>query len=238
MASYDVVVLADSPVVYHRLNDTSGTNCKDSSGHGRDGTYQANPTLNQPGPVPTGKSVKFTAASSQYVAGAAATLLTNPNILTAEAWFNMSNGGAGPFAIMADIISNFGVEIRVESGKIVVLKAFTGPILTSAATYNDSNWHHVVYTKNLTVSKLYMDGQDVTPTVTDQTLVAGGGLRVGALTNAAEFYDGSIAEVAYYDGVLSPSQVTAHFNARNGSNRHKAFSIYPSLVPSLAPSIK
>src|SRR6202035_1756866 len=40
-AGYASTVLADSPLVYYRMNETSGTVAADSSGHGYTGTYGA-----------------------------------------------------------------------------------------------------------------------------------------------------------------------------------------------------
>ena len=47
---YDTEILADSPVGYWKLNETSGTTAYDSSGNGNNGTLHGGITLNQPGP--------------------------------------------------------------------------------------------------------------------------------------------------------------------------------------------
>lgn len=67
MASYDTEVAADSPAIYWKLQDTSGTTATDSSGNSRPGTYNGtastNYALNQSVSLlpadPTLKSVKF-----------------------------------------------------------------------------------------------------------------------------------------------------------------------------------
>ncbi len=59
--SYETEVVADSPEVYWRLDETSGTTANDSSGNGNDGTYTNSPVLNQPSLLASGdgKAVDF-----------------------------------------------------------------------------------------------------------------------------------------------------------------------------------
>ena len=65
--SYDSEVAADTPAIYWKLQETSGTAATDSSGNARTGTYNGTPAtnyaLNQSvsllGSDPTAKSVKF-----------------------------------------------------------------------------------------------------------------------------------------------------------------------------------
>lgn len=57
-SDYAAVVLADAPIAYYRLNETSGTTAADSSGYGRNGTYaSADMTLGVAGLL-TGSSDK------------------------------------------------------------------------------------------------------------------------------------------------------------------------------------
>ncbi len=84
--SYNAAVLADSPLAYWRLGETSGTTAADSSGNNRSGSYVASPSLNQPGALAgdTNRAVGFN-GSSQYVNVPYVAAL-NPAQLTVEAW--------------------------------------------------------------------------------------------------------------------------------------------------------
>jgi PKD repeat protein len=66
---YPSIVLVDNPVVYVRLDETTGTVANDTSLNNRDGTYSAGVTLNQGSLLAdgTGKSVLFSGASNSYV---------------------------------------------------------------------------------------------------------------------------------------------------------------------------
>src|SRR5262245_55709309 len=70
-ASYPATVLADGPVAYYRLEETSGTTgtpAADSSGNGRDGTYNfstgGSPHLGLPGI--TTNSIFYDAVGADY----------------------------------------------------------------------------------------------------------------------------------------------------------------------------
>src|SRR6185437_14186681 len=74
--SYSATVLADTPLVYCRMDDASGTVCTDSSGNNFGLAYNNSPTLGVAGLL-TGDSdtcVTFASASSRY---ANATSTTN-----------------------------------------------------------------------------------------------------------------------------------------------------------------
>src|SRR5215831_14920886 len=49
LSAYSSAVLADHPVAYYRLGETSGTTAVDSSGNGSNGTYVGGVALGQPG---------------------------------------------------------------------------------------------------------------------------------------------------------------------------------------------
>lgn len=50
-SAYANTVLADSPIAYWRLGETSGTTASDATGHGWNGTINPPVTLGQPGAI-------------------------------------------------------------------------------------------------------------------------------------------------------------------------------------------
>ena len=97
--TYDAAVTADSPVVWLKLADTSGSGtCADSSGNGWTGT-PSNVTLGVTGP--------FTASPSETAGsftgtGSDVTTTYNPvsnefAAFTVEAWVNLNNGNPGSY---------------------------------------------------------------------------------------------------------------------------------------------
>jgi hypothetical protein len=83
-------------------------------------------------------------------------------------------------------------------------------VVASTVTVTDTGWHHVAATKDGASVKLYLDGIDVTGTVTDQTMSDNTlPLAIGQSSSSA-FFNGTIDEVALYNMALTPSQVANH----------------------------
>jgi hypothetical protein len=66
--AYQNAVLTNTPYVYYRLGESSGTTASDSSGNNRPGTYVNSPTLATAGAGAGDTAATFASASSQYVA--------------------------------------------------------------------------------------------------------------------------------------------------------------------------
>ncbi|KKM17709.1 hypothetical protein LCGC14_1673060, partial [marine sediment metagenome] len=107
-------------------------------------------------------------------------------------------------------------ELRFSStNKLTLNRGNVAAIVSSTSTITDTDWHHVVATKTGATSLLYIDGVDVTDTVTDSTMVnTGTAFHIGRRVTASDsFFDGSLDEVAVYPSVLTPAQILAHYNA-------------------------
>jgi hypothetical protein len=75
-----------------------------------------------------------------------------------------------------------------------------------------AQWHYVVATKNGDSVHLYVDGNDVTGTVSKQTMVDNSQpLAVGQSTGTA-YLKGTVDELALYRAALTPSQIASHYN--------------------------
>jgi hypothetical protein len=69
-------------------------------------------------------------------------------------------------------------------------------------------------TKSGATSKLYIDGVDVTGTVTDQTLVDN---ATSLLLDGTPQYHGHLDEMAIYNTALSAATVQDHYRAGRGT---------------------
>lgn len=102
--------------------------------------------------------------------------------------------------------------------------------ISTPLTYNDGNWHHVLFVKNSTNLTLFVDGSQVaTNTNGGATQSAGSSYaRVGARANAAtpnSFYPGNVDELAFFNSDQSANISTIW----NGGT--------PNDISSLSPSI-
>jgi hypothetical protein len=216
--SYVSEILADSPVAYWRLGETSGTTAVDSSGSGHSGTYGGTLTLAQTGVLAgdADKSVLFGGGTVDL--GTAAYLDFSGNF-TWEGWIKTTSTAvsavfgaydpANPFA-------GWGIGVNIAAN---ALGCFLGPDVLGAwesGTLNvcDGNWHQNAVTINGTVGTLYCDG------AVDRTFTAkahsGSGVnkRIGAAGVDVSFpYSGLLDEVSVFSAALSTARILAHYNA-------------------------
>ncbi len=231
---YPAVVMADNPAAYWRHGESSGTNANDEVGTA-DGTYINAPTLGATGALSgdTDTAVTFN-GTDEYVTVPDSASLDLGDVLSIEAWFKRTSAadtaermviakGAGAYALTFNVSSDH---------KLAFANDNTAVIVRQTGTISDTNWHHVVVTKNGATVALYVDGADQTGTVTNSTL----GNTADALFIGREaafsgvFWDGGLDEVALYSTVLTAARVTAHYDAGVGAGGSLARTASDSLT--------
>lgn len=223
--SYSTEVLADSPLVYWKLDDTSGTTVVDSSGGSHNGVYVNTPTLNVAALINAGSAVTFASTSSQAIHEVGAIPTGSGSILTVEAWIKTSQSGSGNPDIFTCDNSLGGArnwQTRLStSGKaeVVWFSGGTGTTHTGSVTINDGVRHHVVFVRDGTKSHIYVDGvEDGTglsyssapPTADLDQLAAACRTSGGSDGN---FFNGTLDELALYKTALSSTRIAAHHTA-------------------------
>jgi hypothetical protein len=224
MASLSAEILADSPVGFWKLNETGGTTAADSSGNGRDGTYNS-VTLNQAGPtdLTDGALVAagFGGSSSVSIPDNAAFDITGD--FTVEALIYPTSFTGYPMIVTktADGL-NLPYEMRLENstGKTAAYAnntsnpAATGAIATNATTLN--GWQHVAIRKSGTTLANFLGGLLNGTTSNGIAGVANAHpLRIGQRGDGYGF-TGRIAYVAIYNTALSDSRIAARTAALSG----------------------
>jgi len=220
-------VLADSPVAYWRLGESSGTNAVDETGN-HDGTYVNSPTLSVSGALASdaNTAVGFDPAQSEHVT---AGLVTSTPV-TFECWFKPSvevlTSSAGVALFSAG--SSSGVDaiyLGVAAGSltnelITVLSNFSGTTdyvgWTSSTDTISAEWHHLAVVWDGSTYKIYLDGNEKTteqtgsPVLYDASNVWLAGRSYGG---GDKYLDGSLDEVAIYNTALSSTRIAAHYAA-------------------------
>jgi hypothetical protein len=229
--SYASIVFADSPLVYYRLGESSGTVAVNTMALSTDdGTYVNNPTLGVTGiPGSDGDTAVTLNGSTQYVTLASQTFAPLTPTYTIECWYkgtavgtNVSSGSVGPKAFVAASSDSgnkrfvLGIDadgkVRFYSG---ISYNMTGPSINAV---NDNEWHHIVVTKEVgsgTV-EIYVDA--VMEATEDWTNLGTGSpsLTIGFNPRTAGglgYLSGTLDEVAYYGTTLSAAQITEHYEA-------------------------
>ena len=217
---YDTEILADSPVGYWKLNETSGTTAYDSSGNGNNGTLHGGITLNQPGPWSGGAAMTFNGSTGYITVPALANAISGS--FTVEAWANYTNltntNGGEILSTRQPNDESFDIDFQADlHSDIGTGSAWLTTAANASYTFSLSTWYHVVMTVSTSSYSQYINGLLVnssslsggTPLLTDSTHL----INFGALNDSSQFLQGSLACIAIYSTALPPSRVLAHYRA-------------------------
>lgn len=219
MTAYDEIVLADSPVLYLPLDDTSGTTA--AALRGSSGTYTNGPTLGQAGPGIGGvdAAVAFDGSNDHVAVPNTPAFSSVPMSVEAWVYINAKTGTQGIIGKNAIAGSQWALFASTSGIGFNAYRTDGGIYLSSedpATTAGE--WHHVVGTLTATQIRLFVDGVEKTgsssPAGTRQT-DTGGNLTVGVFRASDLLFPfaGRIAAAALYPYALSPAQILEHYHA-------------------------
>ena len=219
LSAYSTAVLADHPVAFYPLNETSGAVAHDASGNAHDGTY-SNATLNQPGGVfgdVSGSGAASFAGTGSVTLPSSSDLSITGNI-TLEAWVKTTATGLSLIGGYSSPYPFSGYALGI--GQIVpgTPAYWNGSSWHSAlTTVNDGQWHQLVAVATDTSCTLFVDGQaDGAFAGNAQPQGSGGPKMLAAASSTYGPYIGSMEDAAIFASALSPAQVAAEYNAAAG----------------------
>ena len=242
--SYSRAVRADGARIYWPMNETSGLQINDRaagtaamSGVGvTDGRGNTGINWNQPGAIAGDSAAQLTDNdwSRVYALGAE----TAPDTFTIQAWVRSSTTRGGRVFGFGDL--QFGDSDHHDrhlymdnAGRInfgVRAEDNTTRVVTSAAAYNNNQWHMLTATMSSTGMRLYVDGalvgQRADTTSGEAYLgywrLGGDWFTVPAGTPgwpnvpSSRNFVGNVDELAVYPSALSQAQVQAQYALRGG----------------------
>ena len=223
---YDTIWAESSLLNYYRMDDSTGTAIDDIETANNNGTYFGSPTKSQPGAIAGNTSVLFDGVDDY---GSITRQISTD--FSIELWFKSTQGvGATPdlewpnYAPMVDANvsgtnNDFGISLSAAGTVYAGIGGGTGDVTikSAASGYNNGNWHYVVLTRTGTTFKLYVD---------NATVVNGTANNAAALTTppsitfgrsaagTIRWYAGNLDEIAFYNTVLTPTKIAAHYAAR------------------------
>jgi hypothetical protein len=231
--SYLEEVLADAPVAFWRMDESSGTTMNDSSGNSRNGNYANTPTLGAT-KLCAGTAVEFVRTSSEY-AGVTSTNALNAGVAslawTVEMWVKITDtsfatneqvlidktgagSAAGQYAVWYDN--------TVAGGSAHRIRWFCGS--TAQLDWNDCATEmaaggHLVCTIIPGVTdgqKIYWNGVLKAQQTGSKTWSTGNtnALELARSNGAALYAGATLDEVALYPAALSAARILAHYAAR------------------------
>jgi len=227
--TYRDVVLADSPVGYWRLGETSGSTATDISGN-NNGTYTGGYTLSSTGAVSADSDLATTFnGSSSYVDCTNSSTFNVTTRVSLEAWVypssNNQNGGViGKWTSDAQRAYSLYLGQDAGTNKFGFIMMQSNGVVKSVFptnTFAANLWYHVVAVADGSNLRIYINGSD-----TGQTTAYDGSINVG--TNKfligklrpednVYSYSGRVDEAAVYNYALTAAQVLAHYNAGLGT---------------------
>ncbi len=230
-ATYVSTVLADNPVGYYRLGEANATGgAVDSSTTASNGVYNnfAGTAFGQAGIPGAGSNtaVRFD-GSNDWINTMNTSIAGGDQTYTLEAWINLGTGAVSSTGYVVshlrDNQNNRYHAMGVDTGGNAVFdQNQNGAVNTSAnpaLTLNDGNWHHLVGVFSsggaADEDKFYVDGSLVASSNGPTEDGATDRVYIGLLHNRSSgtgWFNGLIDEVAFYDGALSETRITEHYN--------------------------
>ena len=166
--------------------------------------------------------------TDEYVSAGNPTQLQMTGDISVSAWFKTSNSGdaltiVGRGGHYSTTTSSWALFRRTNNGIAVQLRAGGAYVyaLSPATTFNDGNWHHAVFTREVSSGnlKLYINGSLVV-TTTGVTAVLNNETKdtfIGADTTPGYYFNGDIDEVAIWNKALALEDVQTIYNATNNN---------------------
>ncbi|MDQ1654977.1 MAG: hypothetical protein QOD41_60 [Cryptosporangiaceae bacterium] len=197
------------PAVTTTVTDSKGTST---------GTFTGTPLLSEPGAI-TGdynRAARLNGTDAYATIPHNATLNTGNGPFTLEAWVRRNDNGTAKQTLLGKGTGDY--QWAFSNNKIGLYKDGTGLIAESTGTQLDTTtFHHYAVTKTGATTHIYIDGTDVTATITDQTLTdTATALTIGG-RGSNDLLNGTIDETALYNTVLTPTTINNHYHLGLGS---------------------
>ena len=213
---YSIAVMADSPIGYWRLGETSGTTAATMAGSFA-GTYLNAPTLGSLGllPAESDKAVRLDGTNDSVRVPNASAL--NPTArVSVEAWIRPEAlPASGAFASLVSKPDSYSLQFNGPRLEFTVMRS-GGKFRTQAPANAVSvgQAYHVVGTYDGTRARLYLNGTEVASlALTGAVGSSSSALNFGTWSGSDERFKGTVDEVAVYSNALSAARVQAHRSA-------------------------
>ena len=217
--TYTEAVLADNPIHYYPLDETSGTVAADLGSLATSGgIYTGGFTLGQSSAAPLlGNCVRLNGAEGTFVDLGQ---FHPGNSVTLEAWVNADLDASSTYkAIIARWDGSYEMDWNPgDVGNLVIrndANAFGG--VATASPISRGQWHHMVSVFDAGTLTIFVDGvQGSSQTIGGVLQNAGptpDRVLIGATRSGNFNWKGLIDEVAIYDTALTPAQIRSHFRA-------------------------
>jgi hypothetical protein len=245
-ADYPTTILADHPLAYYRLEETSGTTAVDSSASGIfPGVYVQNgsyPILGLPG-IDTNSIDLSAAESPDYVNVGYYSQLNQPGPFSFEVWARPTSiptsgnyrcpiGNSPAYGTATQ--SGWYVYQTPDVPSELALVTPTSDVFISTTNYSIDNWYHIAGTYDGTNMSFYLNGvlvgaQRAGAYVANSVNNAGACVfGIGQRGDGYGNFDGDLDEAAFYTNALTAAQILNHYQV--GTNSFRIAALPPSIA--------
>ena len=247
-SAYEATVLASDPANFWPLGEGSGTTASNWAGADDITLKGSGATRGVTGKDEPAGPTATSFASSAY--GAGSTPAPAADTLSVEAWFRTTSTSGGKIVGFGNRSTGSSTtddrHIYLSNNGTVTWGVYPGATRTvsSAPGFNDGRWHHVVGTLGGDGMVLYVDGRRVgarSDTTSGQAYdgvwrVGGDSVSGWPSAGSTGYLNGSIADVATYDRVLTRQDVDTHWVA-SGRTSTIPTDAYGVAVTELSPTL-
>lgn len=215
---YRATIMADGPIGYWRLGDSTAPTAKDEVTNGHDGIYSGGVVLGDPGALAgdPNTAARFDGADDRLQI----TLPSNFDFaakapFSVEAWVKRTGNKLGILskgAYSSD--AGYGGWFLVYDAPNTEVEFFRSgsPAVSTTAPPNDA-FFHIVATFDGVTLLLFVNGQQTTSAASQKDMASTTGKLILGYGENWGTYEGVIDEVAVYDKPLPPARVKAHYDA-------------------------
>ncbi|TDC24199.1 DNRLRE domain-containing protein [Streptomyces sp. 8K308] len=224
---YVSAVLADSPLLYWRYDETANNFASDASGNGNNGVHRGGPQRGvTPGavPGPEAAAIGHDGVDSYTYSDRSFSGLQR---FTVETWFRTTTTSGGKLIgfgnrTLQPSTARDNNLYMLNDGRLSFGIINNGNrVITSSGRYNDGRWHHVAASVGANGMRLYVDGQQVASNffyttarnVTGYWRAGGDSLVNWSNRPTSDLFAGQLDETAVYPTQLSAARVSAHHQA-------------------------
>jgi len=212
--TYNSEVLADSPIHYFKLDETSGTTFANAGSNGYTTSLNKGTgvTLNESDSI-SGKACTFDGSANSNATAFSLYGQYPSSGTTIEVWYKGTD--TGTIARWGSGSSSWAVNV-VSGGYVQFNWGVTGTYTASTGAVNDGQWHHIVCsaTNSSGTYQIWVDKTKVLDSGAGQSVgnfSSNGDLYIG--DNSTSAIAGKIDEFAVYNSVLSSTRIAAHYDA-------------------------
>jgi len=223
VTDYAAAVLADSPVLYWRFEETTGNTATDTSGNGNSGTLMGNASLASTGLV--GGSTSAVRMDPPDAAHVESQSLTGVSVTGIEGWFEIESAPSvrNLFVLWNSAAARTGITATTD-GRIQVYR-YKHFYMTSDNPVSLNEPHHIAlwYDASTNETKFMIDGVTQQDTRSSNLLnIPNPILYVGASRwhslPVDQRHHGSVDEIAVYNTPVNAQMFQSHFTGIGAKN--------------------